>query len=247
MKEVLRWELRSPLNLTLASAGAVLVGTVMKRYYLTWSAGSHGGPHGVNILGSVFRTAFTGDVYLILAILVPFIITLAVRLERDEGVALSVYSLPVSRVRILLAKFLAAFLALFLFAFSVYLLVFGMHFSATPGAVLSVLKIHTAQMAFFYFSALLFMTSVAALIAIASPNTYVSIFGGFIALYLPMFLGTTWYGPVPWRNALIDYRSATISVWSDPVFSWAFVKMTLLPALVLIAFYLLIGNWRDVR
>ncbi|WP_258084158.1 ABC transporter permease [Thermococcus thermotolerans] len=247
MKEVLRWELRSPLNLALASAGAVLVGIVMKRYYLTWSAGSHGGPYGVEMLGSVFRDAFTGNVYLLLALLVPFLVTLAVRLERDEGVALSVYSLPVSRVKILLAKFLAAFLALFLFVFSVYLLVFGMHFSTTPDAVLSALKTHIIPMAFFYLSALLFMTSVAALIAIASPNTYVSIFGGFIALYLPVFLGTTWYGPVPWRNALIDYKSATISVWSDPVFSWAFVKMTLLPALVLVALYLFIGNWRDVR
>ena len=247
MKEILRWELRSPLNLALASAGAVLVGIVMKRYYLTWSAGSHGGPHGVGILASVFRTAFTGDVYLILAILVPFIITLAVRLERDEGVALSVYSLPVSRVKILLAKFLAAFLTLFLFVFTVYLLVFALHFSATIDAVLSALKTHTLQMAFFYLSVLLFMTSIAALIAIASPNTYISIFGGFISLYLPVFLGTTWYGPVPWRNALIDYKSATISVWSDPVFSWAFMKMTLLPALVLFALYLLIGNWRDVR
>ncbi|AEK72028.1 hypothetical protein GQS_00625 [Thermococcus sp. 4557] len=247
MREVLRWELRSPLNLALASAGAVLVGTVMKRYYMTWSESAHGGPHGVEELGSVFRDAFTGDVYLILAILVPFIITLAVRLERDEGVALSVYSLPVSRVKILLAKFLAAFLALFLFVFSVHLLVFGLHFSATPGAVLSVLKTHTLQMAFFYLSALLFMTSVAALIAIASPNTYVSIFGGFIVLYLPEFLGTTWYGPVPWRNFLISYYFATISIRMDPLFSWAFVKITLLPALVLLALYLLIGNWRDVR
>ncbi|NJE10519.1 ABC transporter permease [Thermococcus sp. MAR1] len=247
MKEVLRWELRSPLTLALVSVGAVLVGTVMKRYYLTWSASSHGGPHGVGILGLVFRTAFTGDVYLLLAILVPFIITLAVRLERDEGVALSVYSLPVSRVRILLAKFLAAFLVLFIFIFAVYLLVFALHFSATPDAVLSALKVHVAQMAFFYLSVLLFMTSVAALIAIASPNTYVSIFGGFIALYLPEFLGTNWYGPVPWRNVLIDYKSATISAWSDPVFSWAFVKMTLLPALAFLVLYILVGNWRDVR
>ncbi|NJE00193.1 hypothetical protein E3E26_10470 [Thermococcus sp. LS1] len=247
MKEVLCWELRSPLSLALASAGAVLVGTVMKRYYLVWSVSSHGRPYGVEVLGSVFREAFTGDVYLLLALLVPFIITLAVRLERDEGVALSVYSLPVSRAKILLAKFLAAFITLFLFVFAVYLLVFAIHFAATPDAVISVLGIYTVPMAFFYFAVLLFMTSVAALIAIASPNTYISIFGGFIALYLPVFLGTTWYGPVPWRNALIDYKSATISVWSDPVFSWAFMKMTLLPALVLFALYLVIGNWRDVR
>nr|WP_240924264.1 ABC transporter permease [Thermococcus sp. 21S7] len=231
----------------MASAGAVLVGTVMKRYYLTWSAGSSGGPHGVEMLGSVFRDAFTGDVYLLLAILVPFIITLAVRLERDEGVALSVYSLPVSRVKILLAKFLAAFLTLFIFVFSVHLLLFYLHFADTPKAVIEVLKVQTVPMAFFYLSALLFMVSVAAVVAITSPNTYVSIFGGFIALYLPEFLGTTWYGPVPWRSFLTRHYFATISIRMDPLFSWAFVKITLLPALVLLALYLLIGNWRDVR
>ncbi|NJE76198.1 ABC transporter permease [Thermococcus sp. ES12] len=247
MKEILRWELRSPLNLALASAGAVLVGTVMKRYYLTWSAGFHGGPYGVEILGSIFREAFTGDVYLLLAILVPFIITLAVRLERDEGVALSVYSLPVSRVKILLAKFLAVLLVLFLFLLSVHVLVFALHFAATPDAVTGVLRVYTVPMVFFYLAVLFFMTSVAAVIAIASPNTYVSIFGGFVALYLPIFLGTTWYGPVPWRNLLVDYKSATISILSDPVFSWGFLRLTLLPALVLVALYLLIGCWRDVR
>ncbi|NJE02818.1 ABC transporter permease [Thermococcus sp. MV11] len=247
MKEILRWELRSPLNLALVSAGAVLIGTVMKRYYLTWSAGSRGGPYGVEILGSIFREAFTGDVYLLLAILVPFIITLAVRLERDEGVALSVYSLPLSRVEVLLAKFLAALLALFLFVFAVHLLVFALHFSATPDAVAGVLVTHAVPVAWFYLMVLLFMVSLAALVAVLSPNAYVSIFGGFVALYLPLFLGTTWYGPVPWRNVLVNYRPAAISIRSDPVFSWGFLKLTLLPALVFLVLYLLIGNWRDVR
>ncbi|ASJ07333.1 ABC transporter permease [Thermococcus pacificus] len=247
MKEVLRWELRSPLNLAMTSGGAVLIGLVMKRYYMTWSASSHGGPYGVDILGSIFRDAFTGDVYLLLALLVPFLVTLAVRLERDEGVALSVYSLPVSRVRILLAKFLAAFLVLFIFVFSVHLLLFYLHFADTPKAVIGVLKVQAIPMAFFYLSALLFMVSVAAVVAIASPNTYVSIFGGFVLLYLPEFLGAGWFWLLKWRDALGNYKWATISLSMDPVFGWEFIKASLLPALVLTALYLLVGNWRDVR
>ncbi|ASJ09410.1 hypothetical protein A3L11_09280 [Thermococcus siculi] len=247
MKEVLRWELRSPLNLAMTSGGAVLVGLVMKRYYMTWSTSSHGAPSGVEMLGSVFRDAFTGDVYLLLALLVPFLVTLAVRLERDEGVALSVYSLPVSRVRILLAKFLAAFLLLLIFVFSVHLLVFTLHFAATPEAVAEVLKVQTIPMAFFYLSALLFMVSVAAVVAIASPNTYISIFGGFVLLYLPEFVGADWFWLLKWRDALTNYKWATISLSMDPVFGREFLRVTLLPALILVAIYLIIGNWRDVR
>ncbi len=110
-----------------------------------------------------------------------------------------------------------------------------------------VLKVQTIPVAFFYFSALLFMVSVAAVVAIASPNTYVSIFGGFVLLYLPEFLGAGWFWLLKWRDALTNYMWATISLSMDPVFGREFIKASLLPALVLTALYLLIGNWRDVR
>jgi len=247
VREILRWELRSPLNLAMVSGGAVLIGLVMKRFYLTWNATIRPGPFGPDVLGSIFRTAFTGDVYLLLALLVPFIMTLAVRLERDEGVALSIYSLPVSRAGVLASKFLAVFLTLFVFLLSTHILIFVLHFAATPGAVVGVLRIHTIPMAFFYASVLLFMISVAAVVSILSPNAYLSIFGGFVVLYLPKFLGAEWFWFLKWGKVLTDYHPATISLTMDPIFGMEFLRTSLLPAIVLAGLYLAIGHWRDVR
>ncbi|MCD6144135.1 ABC transporter permease subunit [Thermococcus sp.] len=234
MKELIRREINDPVILILVLIGSLLAGIEFKENLLTFAmqmSTTHPllPPYGIS---SSILKLFTERTYSVLAFLMPLLATLSIRQDRDSGVAFVVYSLPYRKWEILFSKFIAIYSISVLFFTTTHIVIFLLHFSATPIIAVEAIKLKLSLLFVFYFLLLVFMCSLSSLIAILVPNSSVSLLLGFFFLYLPTILGIS---IIPWH----EFISEEISFMEFAVPTVAFT-------LVCLSLFLIIGSRRDV-
>lgn len=237
MKALIKWELNEPVKLMILLLGVLLLSIEFKSFLLLSPKYGVSTSPVLNYAYHDFLSMFNRSTYLVLSFMLPFLATLSIRRERDEGLALTIYSLAYSKEEILMIKFLATYMSTLIFVVSAHLLIFALHFSSTPTTILITLKTSLFDILVFYVLVLFYMFSVSYFVAILSPNSYISIFSSFLLLYLPLVIHMTPLLPETWTKLLNEGK----------IFTFGFLKITLLSSTLLFVVYLIIGGWRDVR
>lgn len=185
----------------------------------------------------------------IFAITGVLLTSLAIRYDRDTGVAKSVYSLPLRNYKVVLAKFIAVFVVLFLSAFSAALVAYLYSYGDSPTMIKEgmlgqrYLLIHIL----YWLEAALYVSSLSSMIAVLSPGTFAAILGGITVMYVPEILGWDFLPPRILNDGLIKAHAVFWDPWEKLgiFFNTTFYPCLLLP-LVVLSLTLVLSEWRDV-
>ncbi|USH00646.1 hypothetical protein K1720_04185 [Thermococcus argininiproducens] len=237
MRALIKWELNEPVKLIILLLGVSLLSIEFKDFLLLSPKHGVSTAPVLNYAYHDFLSMFNRNTYLILSFMLPFLATLSVRRERDENLALTIYSLGYSKEEILMVKFFTTYVLTFVFVVSAHLLVFALHFSSTPSTILVTLRSSLFEVLVFYALVIFYMFSISYLVAILSPNSYISIFSSFLLLYIPLFTHITSLLPETWVRLLNEGR----------ILTFEFLKITLLVSAFLFGVYIIVGAGRDVR
>lgn len=190
------------------------------------------------------------EVYTTFMLTAVLLSSLVLRNDRDTRFALSLYSLPVGRKKLVLTKILTVFIMLFTASFLPFILTVTYIFGDTGDFILTALlsKGLLPLYLFYWALAVLYAVAVSSLVALASPNTFVSIMAGLALLHVPFSLGISFLPPTVLNLAIFHaYTSGTsTSGWVSELASSAFISCVLLP-LFLIRLTLYVAERRDVR
>ncbi|QDA30514.1 ABC transporter permease [Thermococcus indicus] len=255
--KILCWELEDPLNLAVFAFGFLLIGTSLFLRGIRVSNHFMVSPPSEDFIRAFSWRAMgisvpllSDEVYTAFMLTAVLLASLVLRNDRDTRFALSLYSLPVGRKRLVLSKVLAVFIMLFVASFVPFLLTVLYIFGDTGNFFLTAfLSKGLLPLYLLYWTlAVLYVVAVSSLVAMGSPNTFVSVMVGLSVLYLPHSFGVSSLPPAVLNSAIFHAYTSGVSPsgWSMELLSSAFLPCVLLP-LFLIALTLYLAERRDVR
>ncbi|KUH32303.1 hypothetical protein APY94_10425 [Thermococcus celericrescens] len=255
--KILHWELEDPLNLTAFAFGFLLIGTSLFIRGIRVSTHFIAFPPSEDIIrASSWRTMgisvplLSDEVYTAFMLTAVLLASLVLRNDRDTRFALSLYSLPVERKRLVLSKVLAVFIMLFTASFLPFILTVTYIFGDTGDFLLTALlsKGLLPLYLLYWALAVLYAVAVSSLVALSSPNTFVSVMAGLSVLYLPHSFRISSLPPAVLNSAIFHAYTSGVSPsgWFMELLSSAFLSCVFLP-FFLIALALYLAERRDVR
>ncbi|NJE62506.1 ABC transporter permease [Thermococcus sp. 21S7] len=255
--KILRWELEDPLNLAVFAFGFLLIGTSLFLKGIRVSNHFMVSPPSEDFIRAFsYRTMgvsvplLSDEVYTAFMLTAVLLASLVLRNDRDTRFALSLYSLPVGRKRLVLSKVLAVFVMLFVASFVPFLLTVIYIFGDTGNFFLTAFfsKGLLPLYLLYWTLAVLYAVAVSSFVAMGSPNTFVSVMVGLSVLYLPHSFGVSSLPPAVLNSAIFHAYTSGVSLshWFGELLSSAFLSCVLLPFL-LIAMTLYLAERRDVR
>ncbi|NJE00333.1 ABC transporter permease [Thermococcus sp. JdF3] len=255
--KILRWELEDPLNLAVFAFGFLLIGTSLFLRGIRVSNHFMVSPPSEDLIRTFSWRAMgisvpllSDEVYTAFMLTAVLLSSLVLRNDRDTRFALSLYSLPVERKRLVLSKVLAVFIVLFTASFLPFILTVTYIFGDTGNFLLTAfLSKGLLPLYLLYWAlAVLYAVAVSSLVALISPNTFVSIMAGLALLYVPYSLGASSLPPAVLNTAIFHAYTSGVSPsgWLSELVSSAFLSCVLLPVF-LIALALYLAERRDVR
>ncbi|MCD6373618.1 MAG: hypothetical protein J7L37_08785 [Thermococcus sp.] len=154
------------------------------------------------------------------------------------------------RKRLVLSKVLAVFVLLFTASFLPFILTVAYIFGDTGGFILDAfLSRGLLPLYLLYWTlAVLYAVAISSILALVSPNTFVSIMAGLSALYVPYSLGASFLPPRVLNTAIFRAYTSEIALsgWIPHLLSSAFLSCVVLPVL-LIALAVCVVERRDVK
>ncbi|NJF25497.1 ABC transporter permease subunit [Thermococcus sp. Bubb.Bath] len=203
---LLRWELEDGVRLLLFALGVPALTYLLTVAYLKsqWSmtslTGGHPEAYGKDfILSSITAEHFFSypmlslGFWILLSLLVAVLSVLAFRYDRERGYALTVYSLPYSKVSIFIGKLLSVVILSLL---ALYIPLFLADF--VPNADIAskvweiVLSWRYLNLVIFATYFVLFSLSVSVLFSTLLRDMFLAFMGAFFVLVLPFFAGLSW-------------------------------------------------------
>ncbi|MFA4662116.1 ABC transporter permease [Pyrococcus kukulkanii] len=249
LRVLLNWELNDPLKVIILITGMLLNALIIHRSYLNVSSSL---THFVGISTLRINPESTHTAMIIESLLqnlsfwmnsLSFLVLLGVitfRLDRDFGYANSLYSLPYSKTKILIAKLLAvlmfSLLLILLPFFSVTILANFTIIRYIP-AILSSNPVTFRLIMVLY--AILYSLALILLMSLLSPNVFIAFITSFLLLFAPIFLHL---GVIP--PALFIFASYEGGL--SPIGQKFLISGILIPAILLLSSALLM-NRRDIK
>ena len=229
LRDLFAWELGDPLRLLLFLLGVPSLTYLLAVGYLKsqWGEGSvssHLPPvySAGSFLGSItalhlfdYLSLSTGF-WVLLSLLVSVISVMTFRYDRENGYALSVYSLPFGKGEIFTAKVLSA-LTLSLFLIYVPLLIVDVFpnvdiLMAIRRIVFTKQYLHLLVFATYF---VLFSVSVSVFLSVILENMFLAFIASFFFLVLPFFAGLSWppFSFVPLLARSLSWASPFETNW----------------------------------
>ncbi len=234
LRDLFAWELSDSLRLLLFLLGVPSLTYLLAVGYLKsqWGVGSvssHIPPVYTtgSFLGSItalhlfdYPSLSTGF-WVLLSLLVVLFSVMAFRYDRENGYALSVYSLPFGKGEIFTAKVLSA-LTLSLLSLYVPLLIVDMFpnvdiLMAIRSIVFTKQYLHLLVFATYF---VLFSVSISALFSVLLENMFLAFIASFFLIVLPFFAGLNWppFSFVPLLARSLSWASPFETNW----LTWGF-------------------------
>jgi len=225
-----RWEMNDTIKSVLLILGLSLAGMSMKQflmgvsYYIMFASGTEirlfGAFNAGGILTSIKGLLSLDDVWTLLSFLILLLGALTFRYDRDSGVAFSVYSLPYSNTEIFGIKLLS----LLIYGLAMILLPFTYISVTTYASIASYLPKITSG---FIGKALvlvvflvLYLTAVATLTSLISPNAFLAFMVGFAVIYAPRVTGISNLPPQLFINAISRSGSSNFTLLTTQYVGW---------------------------
>ncbi|WP_010478686.1 ABC-2 transporter permease [Thermococcus zilligii] len=250
-----KWEMNDLIKAILLFVGVFLIGMSMKQSMM-WIMSISGGGSGVHtelllsLFGTsrsdgvgmvIYRSLSLDDVWTLMSFLILLLGALTFRYDRDSGIAKSVYSLPYSNDEIFGAKLLS----FLVYGFAMILIPFAYVALTTHASIAGYLPEITSSflgnMLIIVVFLVLYMTSVATLVSLASPNAFLAFMAGFALIYAPKILENPDIPPQLFMYALRRSPSSNFTPFTSQYLGWGI----LVPLVLFVLSWILIRR-RDV-
>ena len=229
VRDLFSWELGDPLRLLLFLLGVPSLTYLLAVGYLRaqWEVSSlsslyppvytAGSPLGsITAIHLFDYPSLSTGFWVLLSLLVAVFSVMTFRYDRENGYALSVYSLPFGKGEIFTAKALSA-LTLSLLSLYVPLLIVDVFpnadiLEAVMGIVFTGRYFHLLVFATYF---VLFSLSVSVLFSVLLGNMFLAFIASFFLLVLPFFAGLSWppFSFIPMLSRSLSWASPFGSTW----------------------------------
>lgn len=188
----LRWEISDPIKLIIFVIGSGFLSLTIKEATYGNILGA-GALFEESVLASCLPFCFSQEFYIVLSILVPLLVGLSLRYDRDSGTALTFYTLPFSKGNVFLIKFLSSWFLTFLMVSISYFTVVTVTYSSIPSLLIRsfLCKGMLISLLLFIGTVSLYTVSISSFFSCLSPNTFIAVIASFIFLYSPLIIGTS--------------------------------------------------------
>ncbi|GAB6102061.1 hypothetical protein JCM16138_12840 [Thermococcus atlanticus] len=248
-----KWEVEDAIKNVLLFFGIVLIGLAMKESLMMVTQTSPGGfgllteilrkwRYGTYLVASSINSELAlSDVWYLMSFIILLLGALTFRYDRDSGVAFSVYSLPYSNTEIFTIKLLSFLLYSFLLATVPFIYITITSYAGIsrhlPDITSSFLVLALILLTF----GILYITSIATLVSLLSPNAFLAVIVGFAVIYASKILGMSGIPLQLFIDAIYRCGSSDFAITAPSYLGWGLA----FPLLLFTASLLLVRR-RDV-